>query len=138
MLLNRNKSEERKAQILLINLVNYFVNQKPKNVLTDEGINAATEVYQAWESREKLSEVITLEDARKTDYNLSPSQFVDVATKVEHRPVSEILADLTEARIAREKADKTLEDVLVPAWIERRGAVMSMVNLPRTLEDSDV
>ena len=72
LLLNRNKSEERKAQILLINLVNYFVNQKPKNVLTDEGINAATEVYQAWESREKLSEVIALEDVRRTDYNLSP------------------------------------------------------------------
>ena len=112
LLLNRSKPEERKEQILLINLVNYFVNQKPKNVLTDEGINAATEVYQAWESREKLSEVIALEDVRKTDYNLSPSQFVDVGDKVEHRPVGEILTDLTEARIAREKADKTLEDVL--------------------------
>ena len=121
LLLNRNKSEERKAQILLINLVNYFVNQKPKNVLTDEGINAATEVYQAWESREKLSEVIALEDVRRTDYNLSPSQFVDVGDKVEHRPISEILADLTEARIAREKADKTLEEVLVPLGLNGEG-----------------
>ena len=71
------------------------------------------EVYQAWEQREKLSAVITLADAQKTDYNLSPSQFVDVGDKVEHRPVSEILADLTEARITREKADKALEDVLI-------------------------
>ena len=112
LLLNRSKPEERKAQILLINLSNYFVKETPKNALTDEGINAATEVYQAWESCEKLSAVITLQDARKTDYNLSPSQFVDVGDKVEHRPISEILADLTEARIAREKADKTLEDLL--------------------------
>ena len=121
LLLNCNKPAERKAQILLINLVNYFVNQKPKNVLTDEGINAATEVYQAWESREKLSEVIALEDVRRTDYNLSPSQFVDVGDKVEHRPVYEILADLTEARIAREKADKTLEEVLVPLGLNGEG-----------------
>ena len=113
LLLNRSKPAERKAQILLINLVNYFVNQKPKNVLTDEGINAAAEVYQAWESREKLSAVITLEDAQKTDYNLSPSQFVDVGDKVEHRPIYQILADITEARLAREKADKTLENVLI-------------------------
>ena len=112
LLLNRSKPAERKAQILLINLSKYFINQKPKNVLTDEGIDVAADVYRAWESREKLSEVITTEDARKTDYNLSPSQFVDVGDKVEHRPVSEILADLTEARIAREKADNTLEDVL--------------------------
>ena len=112
LLLNRSKPEERKEQILLINLSKHFEKGKPKNILTDEGISVATEVYQAWESREKLSNVITLEDAQKTDYNLSPSQFVDVGDKVEHRPVRDILADLTEARIAREKADKTLEDVL--------------------------
>ena len=112
LLLNRSKPEERKEQILLINLSQYFEKGKPKNILTDDAIQAATEVYQAWESREKLSSVITLEDAQKTDYNLSPSQFVDVGDKIEHRPVNEILSDLTEARIAREKADETLEDVL--------------------------
>ena len=112
LLLNCSKPAEHKEQILLINLSKYFVSEKPKNVLTDEGIDIATELYQAWESREKLSAVITLEDAQKTDYNLSPSQFVDVGDKVEHRPVSEILADLTEARIAREKANNALENVL--------------------------
>ncbi len=112
LLLNCNKPTERKAQFLLINLSQHFEKGKPKNILTDAGITAATEVYEAWESREKLSKVITLEDAQKTDYNLSPSQFVDVGDKVEHRPVNEILADLTEARIAREKADNALEEVL--------------------------
>ena len=72
LLLNRNKPAERKDQILLINLSQHFEKGKPKNVLTDEGVNAATEVYQVWESREKLSNVITLADAQKTDYNLSP------------------------------------------------------------------
>ena len=112
LLLNRSKPTERQNQILLINLSKHFVKGDPKNILTDEGINVATEVYQAWESREKLSNIITLEDARKTDCNLSPSQFVDVGDKVEHRPVKEILVDLTEAHIAREKADNALEDVL--------------------------
>lgn len=120
LLLNRNKPEERKAQILLINLSKYFVSEKPKNILTDEGIDVATEVYQAWESRGKLSAVITLEDAQKTDYNLSPSQFVDVSDKVEHRPISDILADLTKARIAREKADKILDDVLTGLGLNRK------------------
>ena len=112
LLLNRSKPSERKGQILLINLSKHFEKGKPKNVLTKDGIKVATEVYQTWESREKLSSVITLEDAQKTDYNLSPSQFVDVGDKIEHRSMPEILVDLTEARIAREKADKALEDVL--------------------------
>ena len=112
LLLNCNKPAERRDEILLINLTNYFENQKPKNVLTDEGIDAATEAYQTWESREKLSRVITLEDAQKTDYNLSPSQFVDVGDTIVHRPVNDILADLTDARLTRENADKALDDVL--------------------------
>ena len=112
LLLNRNKLAERKGQILFINLSQHFEKGKPKNILTDDAIKAATETYRAWESREKLSSVITLADAQKTDYNLSPSQFIDVGDKVEHRPVNEILADLTAARIAREKADNALEDVL--------------------------
>ena len=41
LLLNRNKPADRKAQILLINLSQYFISEKPKNVLTDEGIDAA-------------------------------------------------------------------------------------------------
>ena len=120
LLLNRKKPSERKEQILLINLSKYFEKQAPKNALSDEGVDAASEVYQAWEFREKLSRVITLEDARKTDYNLSPSQFVDVGDKVEHRSVYEILADLTEARIAREKADKMLEEVLIQLTQNRK------------------
>ena len=112
LLLNRNKSADRKAQILLINLSEHFEKGKPKNILTDEGIDVATEVYQAWESREKLSSVITLEDAQKTDYNLSPSQFVDVGDTVEHRPLNAILGDLAEVHIAREQADKALDAVL--------------------------
>lgn len=112
LLLNRNKPAERQGEILLINLTNYFETQKPKNVLTEDGIDAATEVYEAWESREKLSRVITLEEAQKTDYNLSPSQFVDVGDTIEHRPVQDILTDLTDARIAREKADNALQEVL--------------------------
>ena len=38
LLLNRSKPVERKAQILLINLSKYFINQKPKNVLTMKGL----------------------------------------------------------------------------------------------------
>ena len=47
-------------------------------MLTDAGIAAVAEVYRAWETREKLSRVVTLDEVRAADYNLSPSQFVEV------------------------------------------------------------
>ena len=37
---------------------------------------------------------------------------MDVGDTIEHRPVNDILADLTDAHLARENADNALEDVL--------------------------
>jgi type I restriction enzyme M protein len=53
-----------------------------------------------------------LEEVRTTDYNLSPSQFVEINGKVQHRPLSNILADLTVAREERDHADTELEAIL--------------------------
>ena len=112
LLLNRHKPESRKGQFMLVNASAYFVKEKPKNALTDEGIRAVTEVYERWETREKLSRVVTLAEVQAADYNLSPSQFVEVNDKAVHRPLSEILTDLQAASIAREQADAELNEVL--------------------------
>lgn len=112
LLLNRNKPEDRTGQFLLINASVYFVKEKPKNALTDEGIKAVSEIYKRWETQEKLSRVVTLEDLRAADYNLSPSQFVEVNDKAKHRPLSEILTDLSVARAEREQADYELNVAL--------------------------
>jgi type I restriction enzyme M protein len=113
ILLNRNgKPAQRREQIILINAGNYFEKEKPKNALTDAGIEAIAEVFHGWESRERLSQVITLAQAREADYNLSPSLFVDVSEPVVYRPLTDILADLQEARTLREKADSNLYNVL--------------------------
>lgn len=113
LLLRKDKPEERKEKILLVNASNYFVKEKPKNALTEEGIKAVADVYRKWETREKLSCVITLEEAREADFNLSPSQFVEVNEREKHRAIAEILADLEKARAERERADEELAEVLM-------------------------
>lgn len=118
LLLRRDKPEERKGQILLINASAYFVKEKPKNALTEEGIAAIAEAYRRWETKEKLSRVIMLDEVREADYNLSPSQFVEINDKAKHRHMSEILADLAVARIEREQADAKVECVLKKLVLE--------------------
>ena len=118
LLLSRAKPATRRGQFLLINASQYFVKEKPKNALTDAGIAAVAEVYRAWETRAKLSRVAPLEELRAADYNLSPSQFVEVADRVEHRPLSEILADLAVARGERERADVALAEALAKLGLE--------------------
>ena len=119
VLLNRNKSIERKGQILLVNASAYFVKERPKNSLTDEGIAAVAEVYYKWETREKISKVITLDDARAADYNLSPSLFVSINDILTHRSLSEILPDLAAAGAEREKADEKLIEILTRLGLKK-------------------
>jgi type I restriction enzyme M protein len=112
VVLNRYKPVPRKGQFLLVNASSYFIKEKPKNVLTDVGIAAVADVFRVWETREKLSRVVTLEEVRNADYNLSPSLFVDTNEKVHHRPLPQILADLESAILERERADSELNTVL--------------------------
>jgi type I restriction enzyme M protein len=112
LLLHRAKPVSRSGQVLLVNVSNFFVKEKPKNVLTDEGITAVAKVYRNWETREKLSRVITLAQAREADYNLSPSLFVEVGAATQHRALPDILADLAAARADREGADAQLAEIL--------------------------
>lgn len=112
LLLNRRKNNGRKGQIILVNASAHFRKEKPKNVLTDEGIEAVAGVYKAWETRAKLSKVITLKEVQEADYNLSPSQFVETGSRAKHRAIADILVDLGEAQQAREKADAELNAIL--------------------------
>lgn len=112
VVMNRNKPEPRRNQILLVNASLLFLKEKPKNALTDTGISEVSEVFKRWETRDKLSRVVTLEEIRDSDYNLIPSLFVEVGERVRQRSVSKILGDLRQARETRERADFDLDSVL--------------------------
>ena len=116
IVLNRHKNSGRKGQFLLINASGYFVKEKPKNKLTDDGMTAVADVLHHWQSREKLSRVLDLDAIREADYNLSPSLFVETNDKQQHRPLSAIIGELRSARAAREAADCELDN-----WLAKLG-----------------
>ena len=110
--MNKAKPAERRGEVLLVNASNFFIKEKPKNALTDEGVAAVVEVYRKWEPREKLSRVITLAEVREADYNLSPSLFVGIGDEASHRSLLRLAADLESAKAERERADAELSDIL--------------------------
>jgi type I restriction enzyme M protein len=112
VVLNRHKNNGRKGQFLLINASAFFVKKKPKNELTDQGIAAVAEVFHKWESRDKLSRVVTLDGVREADFNLSPSLFVETNETTVHRPLREIVNDLKRAAEERKHADEALSALL--------------------------
>lgn len=112
VVLSRNKQNGRNGQFLLVNASRYFVKEKPKNKLTDEGIAVVADALWSWKSVEKLARVVSLDEVREADYNLSPSLFVETSDVALHRPLTQIVADIATARAERQRRDKELDELL--------------------------
>jgi len=112
LFIRKQKPEERKGKILLINASKEFVKGKPKNYLSEENVKKIVDVYKNFKEVEKFSKIITLEEARKADYNLSPSRFVWVWEEEKYRDIGEIWRELEEIEGERVKIGKKVENIL--------------------------
>lgn len=109
---NKNKLEERKEKILLINASKEFVAGKPQNSLGKENIKKITDVYRNFKEAENFSKIITFKEAAEADYNLSPSRFVSVIEEEKYRPIEEIVKELGEIEKERQKIEEKVNKIL--------------------------
>jgi len=107
-----NKEKKHKGQIILINASKEFVKERPKNVLTDDGIGKIYEIYDNWKEVDKFSKIITTEEVVKNDYNLSPSRYVASNDKEEYLPVDEAILELVQVEEERRGIDAELDSLL--------------------------
>ena len=101
MFLRKNKPENKKGKILLINTSKEFQKGKPKNFLGEENIKKVVDTYQGFKEIDSFSKIITKKEIEGADFNLSPSRFVSVAEEEVYRPIGEIKEKLS--RIKKEK-----------------------------------
>jgi len=112
IIFNKNKLEERKNKILLINATKEFVPGKPQNSLGKENIQKIVEIYRDFKEVENLSRIISKTEVRETDYNLSPSRFINIYEEEKYRPISEIKNDLKKLEEEREKIEEKVWKIL--------------------------
>lgn len=111
LFISKQKPAERKGKILLINASRQFEKGKPKNFLTQEHIQKISKTYRDFEEVEGLSKIITPEEAKEADYNLSPSRFVVVTEEEKHRPIGEIKEDIEAVEKEHEGVEQKLEEI---------------------------
>jgi len=109
---NKNKPEEKKGKILLINASKEYQEGKKQNTLSKENIQKIVNAYREFKDIEKFAKVITKEEAKETDYNLSPSRFVSIAEEEEYRAISEIMADLERLEDERRRVEEKVRKIL--------------------------
>ncbi len=107
-----NKAKKHKGQILLVNASKEFIKEGPKNYLTGKCIDRILDVFANWKDMEKISKVITNEQATKNDYNLGPAKYVAVDSEEEYLPIDEAIAELTQAEEERREIDVELDSIL--------------------------
>ena len=57
---------------------------------------------------DKFSTVVTTDEAKKNDYNLSPSRYVETAEAEIHRSIGHILYDLEQVELDAKRVDGEL------------------------------
>jgi type I restriction enzyme M protein len=109
---NKQKPEDKKGKILLINASKEFVPGKKQNTLSTENIRKIVDAYRSFKDVEKFARVITIDEVREADYNLSPSRFVSVAAGEKYRDINEIFLELMELEKKGKEISENIYKVL--------------------------
>jgi type I restriction enzyme M protein len=109
---NKKKLEEKGGKILLINASKEFQPGKKQNTLSKENIENIVNVYKEFKEIDKFSKVVTIEELRENDYNLSPSRYVSIIEEEKYRSISEIKSDLEKLEAERKRIDQELSKIL--------------------------
>ncbi len=111
VVLNKSKSKTRQGRIILVNASQEFKKGRPKNYLPNESIRKIADAFIKGEDVGRSVKVITTEEARENDFNLSPSRYVDTSVKEAYRPIPEILKELKQLGEQTKKSDAELEKI---------------------------
>ncbi len=120
IVINKTKSqnEKRTSKILLINISDLYEKGRPKNYLPESTIQKVYDIYANWKEEEGISKIITIEEAIRNDYNLSPSRYVAHNNQEEVLPLDEAIVELEEAEEERRLADERLWGILKSLRVE--------------------
>ncbi|TSE20079.1 Type I restriction enzyme EcoKI M protein [Tepidimonas alkaliphilus] len=94
VVLSKRKPAARKGKIVLLNATRRFRKGRPKNYLPEEDIRPLAAMYLKGEPVEGELAVITTEQAREADYNLSPGRWVESNDEGKHHDLAHLIGEL--------------------------------------------
>lgn len=108
LVINKNKPNDKKGKVLIINGSNEYKPAKSQNKLTSENISRIIEAYRNWQDTEKLAKVVNISEIAENDYNLNITRYVNVADEEEKIDVAQEINILQELAKERNKAEQEM------------------------------
>ena len=112
VILNKRKQAAHKGTIVMLNASRRFRKGRPKNYLPEEDIRQLADLYHAREPVDGELAVISVDQARGADYNLSPGRWAVHAAATSDRPIADIVAEILEFDDRAREVDAVLAKML--------------------------
>lgn len=111
-ILNRNKTEERKGKIIIIDAEKDFSEGKNQNTLRNQDIQKIIRAYDGNQDIESYARVVELKEIEENEFNLNVRRYIENREKEEEIDVTLVRKQLTELEKERTEIDKKVEDFL--------------------------
>jgi len=115
-IINKNKTEEQKGKVLIIDASNDFKEGKNQNELLKTHIDKIVGAYDLGEDVEKYMRVVELEEIRENDYNLNISRYIDTS-----EPEPEVDISVVNEKLAALQKREVIIDEKLSGFIKELG-----------------
>lgn len=112
LIFNRNKPDNKKNKVLIINAEKDFLEGKNQNTLRSQDINKIIKAYDNYSDIKKYARVVDIKEIKENDYNLNISQYIDSSEKEETINVKQVWIELKNLEKEREAANKKVDEYI--------------------------
>lgn len=96
LIFNRNKAENKKGKVLLIDAEHDFLEGKNQNTLRKQDIDKIIKAYDQYQNIEKYARVVDIKEIKENEYNLNVRRYIDSSEKQEQIDVKQVWQELQE------------------------------------------
>jgi len=112
LILNKNKPENKKNKVFIIDAEKDFLEGKNQNSLRPQDINKIVKAYDSYYDIEKYARVVDMKEIIEKDYNLNISQYIDSSEQEEVINVKAVRIEIKEIKVKLAEVDKKVEEYL--------------------------
>ncbi|MFX1283772.1 MAG: N-6 DNA methylase [Promethearchaeota archaeon] len=98
ILINKRKHPHQKRRILFIDAFNYYKEGRSQNFLRVNDIERIVKAFKKYESIDKFSRVVSLDEIQDLDYNLNIPLYVETIVEEESINVVQVLSEISKLR----------------------------------------
>ncbi|WP_262013330.1 N-6 DNA methylase [Micromonospora sp. Mcm103] len=112
VILNKRKPAARRGKVVLLNASKRFRKGRPKNYLAEEELQQLADLFRSDQPVDGEVGIITTQQARDADYNLSPGHWVKTADDSEVADISTLVTELRGLVIRQRETDERVLQLL--------------------------